>query len=211
MLKTPPSVTPRPIGAFIWKPFNRIEHSLSHGRDNKEFDSKKMIATIPKPVASQQSCGVTIKYHLHRADSDATILAGSSVLSSGGLCPPFESCPNRNLFKQFFGIEFIHKGHTHVRAISTYEYAHCFGLVESIQYRLSHELGCAFRLEFRFLPVLIFRNSGYSAEFPEFRGTHVGIKSFQGKINLLRNSGSGIPEGRTLDMVYSVPRVTNIQ
>ena len=25
-LKTPPSVTPRPIGAFIWEPFNRIEH-----------------------------------------------------------------------------------------------------------------------------------------------------------------------------------------
>jgi len=55
-------------------------------------------------------------------------------------------------------------------------------------------LGCAFRLAFRFLPVLIFRNSGHSAEFPEFRGTHVGIKSFQGKINLLRNPGSGIPE-----------------
>jgi hypothetical protein len=40
-LKTPPSVTPRPIGAFVWEPFNRIEHSLSHGRDDKEFDSKK--------------------------------------------------------------------------------------------------------------------------------------------------------------------------
>ena len=50
-------------------------------------------------------------------------------------------------------------------------------------------LGCAFRLVFRFLPVLIFRNSRYSAEFPEFRGTHVGIKSFQDKINLVRNSG----------------------
>ncbi len=65
------------------------------------------------------------------------------------------------------------------------------------------ELGCAFWLEFRFLLVLIFRNSGYSAEFPEFRGTHVGIKSFQGKINLLRNSGSGIPEGRTPDLCHN--------
>ena len=138
-LKTPPSVTPRPIGAFVWEPFNRIEHSLSHGRDDEEFDSKKMITTIPKPVASAQSRGVMIKYHLHHADSDATILAGSSVLSSGGLCPPLESCPNRNLFQQFFGIEFIHEGHTHVRAISTYEFSRCFGLVESIQYRQSHE------------------------------------------------------------------------
>jgi hypothetical protein len=67
-------------------------------------------------------------------------------------------------------------------------------------------LGCAFRFLFRFLPGLIFRNSGYSAEFPGSAGTHVGIKSFQGKIIC-----SGIPEGRTLEMVYSVPRVTNIQ
>jgi hypothetical protein len=98
-----------------------------------------MIATIPKPIAGQQSCGIMIKYHLHRADSDATILAGSSVLLSGGLCPPFKSCPNQNLFQQFFRIEFIHDGHTHVGAILTYEFARCFGLVESIQYCLSHE------------------------------------------------------------------------
>ena len=55
-------------------------------------------------------------------------------------------------------------------------------------------LGCAFRFVFQFIPVLIFRNFGYFAEFLEFRGTHVGIKSFQGKINLLQNSGSGIPD-----------------
>jgi hypothetical protein len=45
-------------------------------------------------------------------------------------------------------------------------------------------LGCAFRPVFRFIPVLIFRNSGFSAEFPDSGGTHTGIKSFQGKINL---------------------------
>ena len=57
------------------------------------------------------------------------------------------------------------------------------------------DLGCAFRFLFRFfLPGLIFRNSRYSAKFPDSGGTHVGIKSFQGKINLLRNSGSGIPD-----------------
>ena len=46
-----------------------------------------------------------------------------------------------------------------------------------------HPLGCAFRFVFWFLPALIFRNSGNSAEFPEFRGKHVGIRLFQGKIN----------------------------
>jgi hypothetical protein len=49
-------------------------------------------------------------------------------------------------------------------------------------------LGCAFCFGFRLILVLIFQNSGYSAEFLEFRGTHVGIKSFQGKINMPRNS-----------------------
>ena len=46
-----------------------------------------------------------------------------------------------------------------------------------------------------------------SVEFCRFRRTHVGIKSFQGKINFVQNpteSGipAGIPEGRTLDMVF---------
>jgi hypothetical protein len=57
-----------------------------------------------------------------------------------------------------------------------------------------YKLGCAFCFVFQFIPVLIFRNSGYSMAFLEFRGTHVEIKPFQGKINLLRNSGSGIPD-----------------
>jgi hypothetical protein len=57
----------------------------------------------------------------------------------------------------------------------------------------ARRLGCAFRPVFQFIPVLIFRNSGYSTKFPDSGGTHVEIKSFQGKIYLLRNSGSGIP------------------
>jgi hypothetical protein len=138
-LKTPPSMNPQPIDSFIWEPFNYIKHLLSPGRDDDEFDAKKMIATIPKPITCQQSRSVMIKYHLHHANSDTTILAGSSVLSTGGLCPPFESCPNRNLFQQFFGIKFNHDGHTHVCAISTYKFSRCFSLVESIQCRLSHE------------------------------------------------------------------------
>jgi hypothetical protein len=68
-------------------------------------------------------------------------------------------------------------------------------------------LGCAFCFVFWFLTGLIFRNLRSSADSAEFCGTHVGIKSFQGKINSFRNpteSGipAGIPEGRTLDMVF---------
>jgi hypothetical protein len=52
-----------------------------------------------------------------------------------------------------------------------------------------------------------FPESVFFAESVEFCGTHVGIKSFQGKINLFRNqteSGipAGTPKGRTLDMVF---------
>jgi len=134
LLKTPLSVTPRPITPFIWEPFNWVEHSLSPSHDDEGFASAKMIATTPKPTTDQQSCS-----DFHRVDVDATIFAGSTVVSSGSLCPPFESCPNQNLFQQYFGIEFIQDGHTHVCTILTYKFARCFGLVDSIQYRLSHE------------------------------------------------------------------------
>ena len=54
---------------------------------------------------------------------------------------------------------------------------------------ISEILGCAFRFLFRFLPGVIFWNPRNSAAFLDSIGTHVGIKSFQGKINLVQNSG----------------------
>ena len=64
----------------------------------------------------------------------------------------------------------------------------------TLEDHITSALGCAFQLVFRFIPVLIFRNSGFSTKFPDSGGTHVGIKSFQGKINLLRNSWARIPD-----------------
>jgi hypothetical protein len=58
--------------------------------------------------------------------------ASLSVLSQESVCPPFKSCPNKNLFQQFFGIKFHHDDHTYVRAISTYEFSRCLGLVDNI-------------------------------------------------------------------------------
>ena len=54
---------------------------------------------------------------------------------------------------------------------------------------------------FRFLTGLIFWNPQISADYFGFRGTHTGIKSFQGKINLFRNPPeSGIwPESEGKD------------
>jgi hypothetical protein len=140
-LKMPPFTPARPIGSFIWEPFNRPEHALCLSRDDDKFnkEGQKMIATIPRPADASTSTSVKISYYLHRDDQDCTILAGTSVLSPGSLCPPFESCPNKNLFQNYFGVEFHHDGSTYVRAISTYEFTQCFGLIEQIQYRLSHE------------------------------------------------------------------------
>ena len=118
-------VQPKPIGAFLWEPFDRDDHSLSLSRDDASFnkdDSNTMIVTIPKQADASSPRRIKIKYHLHRAGMDATILAGTSVLSHDSLCPPFESCPNQNLFQQYFGVEFHHKESTHVRAISTFEF-----------------------------------------------------------------------------------------
>ena len=136
-------VPPRPINSFIWMPFDRPEHAIGYGQNDAEFNKEdetcKLTATTPKPANTLMSPGVVVQYHLHSHGQDATILAGSSVLSRESLCPPFESCPNKNLFQQFFGIEFHHGDHTYVRAISTYEFSRCFGLVDKHQYRLSHD------------------------------------------------------------------------
>jgi len=141
-LKASPVVQPKPIGAFLWEPFDRDDHSLCLSRDDASFnmdDSNKMIVTTPKQADASSSRKIKIKYHLHRASMDASILAGTSVLSHDRHCPPFESCPNQNLFQQYFGIEFHHKDSTHVRLISTFEFTRCFGFAEQVQYRLSHE------------------------------------------------------------------------
>jgi hypothetical protein len=135
-------MTPRPISAFIWEPLNRPEHSLCYGCDDGNFNKDKtlkMIASTPKPANSTDSSLVNIKYHLHHDNANTSILAGSSVLSGGSLCPPFKACPNQNLFQQYYGLEFQHDGHTYVHAILTYKFTRCFNLVDKLQYRLSHK------------------------------------------------------------------------
>ncbi len=134
VLKSPPPLAPRPIGQFLWMPFDRPEHAIGHGMDDPKFNldsSCTMTARIPKSAVPSLSPTVTVKYYLHRDGQDASILAGSSVISRDSICPPFESCPNRNIFQHYFGIEFHHDDHTYVRAISTYEFARCFSLSDN--------------------------------------------------------------------------------
>jgi hypothetical protein len=142
VLKSPPAITPLSISLYVWEPFNRLEHYISFRQDDVDFNKDetcKMRASIPKPTDTSSSTGVVFKYHLHCKGSDDTILAGSSILSGDSVCPPFESCPNQNLFQQLFGLEFHYDGCTYVRATSTYEFACFFNLINKVQYCMSHK------------------------------------------------------------------------
>jgi hypothetical protein len=83
-----------------------------------------MTMSVLKQAETDVTPHIVVLYYLHCTDKDATILAGSSVLSISGLCPPFKACPNRNLFQHFFGIKFTFNGHTYVHAISTFKFVH---------------------------------------------------------------------------------------
>ena len=74
----------------------------------------------------------------------------------------------------------------------------------SLRCRSTLALGCTFR----FFSVPVWPH--FSADFFRFRGTHVGIKSFQGKINLFGNPARIRREG-PLKVMHTVPRVPYIQ
>ena len=65
----------------------------------------KLTATLPPPNLTPPP-GVLLKYFLHGCHSDESMLAGAAVISSDGLCPPFDTSPNKNMFQHLFGIEF---------------------------------------------------------------------------------------------------------
>jgi hypothetical protein len=111
---------------------------ISLARDDADFnkqDSRLKVST-PK-LGKNTTSGPIIKYYIHRPDSDDTLSVGSEVLSIDGLCPAFNACPNSNIFQTYFGIEFIHEGHTYIRAISSFEFVCCFNFIDQLTYRLS--------------------------------------------------------------------------
>jgi hypothetical protein len=137
-LAIPLRVTPRPIGASIWEPFNRPEHSISLGKDNEDFchqDVQYCASNPPSP--SPLPHRVEISYCLHTPNGDKSQCLGSAVLSPHRLCPPFDACPNTNLFQHFFGIEFHHENHMHTWGIPPFKFARCFGFIDNLTYHLS--------------------------------------------------------------------------
>jgi hypothetical protein len=50
------------------------------------------------------------------------------------------------MFQHLFGFEFHFENHTHVRGISPFEFARCFGFIDNLTHRLSHP-ACKFSLD----------------------------------------------------------------
>jgi hypothetical protein len=92
------------------------------------------------------STGIIIKYFLHHPNSVISILVGSEVISANGLISAFNACPNSNIFRQHFGIEFCHVGCSYIRAISPFEFALCFGFIDQLTHCLS-QAPCKFCLD----------------------------------------------------------------
>ncbi len=135
-LKWPPSIPHRPLGKFIWEPFNCKEHAISLACDDSEFAKQDtgLHASTP-PITLDEAAGISVRYYLHRPNTNTSVTLGSEVISVDGLCPVFNACPTTNIFQHYFGIEFYDEDHSYVRAISSYKFVRCFGFTDHITYR----------------------------------------------------------------------------
>jgi hypothetical protein len=113
-------------------------------KDDESFLAESncsIVAMLPSPlVVASLPDGVRPLYYLHLQESNTVTLAGVAVLSLDSLCPAFDGSPNPNLFHGRFGVEFDKDGHTHVHAISPFEFTLCFGLTNQLRYRLSQHV-----------------------------------------------------------------------
>ena len=106
-LKESPPTPTRPIGLSIWEPFNWPGHLVSLAKDDTDFCHQDVCFVTTEPSTPSESPNdVHIKYFLHHPGSDDACLSGSVIISTAGLCPPFNACQNTNMFQHLFGIKF---------------------------------------------------------------------------------------------------------
>jgi hypothetical protein len=92
------------------------------------------------PITLDEAAWISIRYYLHRPNTDTSSTLGSEVISVDGLCPVFKACPTTNIFQHYFGIEFHDEDHSYIRVISSYKFVRCFGFTNHITYCLSHPM-----------------------------------------------------------------------
>jgi hypothetical protein len=133
-LITPPSVPPWLVASFILAPFNTPEHAIFFSKDNPSFNLHAVNKNgaphlqVSTPLPGQHvlvTTGVQLSYFLHCQRDNSNILPGTAVVKLDGLCLPFDPANNTNLISHYFGIKFIHNGHTNVHAIFPFEFTSC--------------------------------------------------------------------------------------
>ena len=146
-LKPPPPIRPWPLGHYLWEPFNRPEHSVCLAHNDEDFcrQDVRFTATNP-PDGTPIPPGVIVKYYIHGHGLDESVLYGAAVVLVNGMCAPFDTNANRNMFGHLFGIEFNFDNHTHIRGISPFEFARCLSFNDTLTFRLSHP-SCKFSLD----------------------------------------------------------------
>ena len=80
-LKTPPPIRPRPLGAFLWEPFNRSAHSVSLACKDDNFCCQDVRFCTALPLDTTPiPQGVKVKYYIHGHGSDESSLSGVAMV-----------------------------------------------------------------------------------------------------------------------------------
>jgi hypothetical protein len=141
LFRTPPSIKPRPLAAFVWQPFNKKEFGLSFAHNNPSFANGSMPTLqdlLPSAsVLLLHLIGLLLLYYLHQQGSDTSILNSVAVFSPNSLCPLFDDSSTTNLFKCHFGFEFHDDGHSYIQLFSPLEFMSCFGFINQLHYQIS--------------------------------------------------------------------------
>ena len=103
---TPPDISGRTLGEFVYLPFNKHEVSVSPARTDGGFRDSYMVGSNPYSEAAAKRHTVSKRiYNLHRVIDNHSVIAGTSVYFLEGICPPL-CLLDQNIFGCVFGIEF---------------------------------------------------------------------------------------------------------
>jgi hypothetical protein len=90
---------------------------ISYSKDDPSFNIQAVndIGLPPlqaSPASESQrdlfSHNVKVLYNLHCKHNNQSVLVGSAVIDTNGLCPAFNPNANLNLFENYFGLGFVH-------------------------------------------------------------------------------------------------------
>ncbi len=99
-----PYTHPQPLGASVWEPINKPEHVVSLVKDNEDFCRQDIRYSATKPP-TPSPLPSEVLFHTAFTPTEwqrVLFFRLCGYLSPGSLSsPPFNACPNRNMFQHF--------------------------------------------------------------------------------------------------------------